>query len=361
MGERLCGSKNRGWAAEAVSAGRADPDYLLVTGLYNGNARLTPFVADCRTKEIVRKFENTFYVVWSHQASVAYAAETEADVKSQQSRILIKACDIVSGEEKTILTAEGIIGDIKNSSDGKHVIIEIYKDYTVSYFYSYDERTGKITDITQGKAVQMKYADSIDGKHCFICKEKKSTGEILAIPDGEALDCAEVYLPAGKATLEDGFAIGGKLFVLMTEKVFLKYESFIENPVLLAFDGEGFEILEGKQDGQTSKIMVEQLWAASVGDGRKVPYFVVRRKDAEPDGNHPVWIYAYGGIYVLANIRGGAEFGSEWHEEGMKMQKKNCYYDFIGITEQLIADGGRDKSESRYPAVPTEDSLCQRS
>lgn len=334
-------------------------------------------------------------MVWSHQASVAYAAETEADVKSQQSRILIKACDIVSGEEKTILTAEGIIGDIKNSSDGKHVIIEIYKDYTVSYFYSYDERTGKITDITQGKAVQMKYADSIDGKHCFICKEKKSTGEILAIPDGEALDCAEVYLPAGKATLEDGFAIGGKLFVVMTEnvcyklirveeakaveidlpgkmgtvtvngrtqeKVFLKYESFIENPVLLAFDGEGFEILEGKQDGQTSEIMVEQLWAASVGDGRKVPYFVVRRKDAEPDGNHPVWIYAYGGIYVLANIRGGAEFGSEWHEEGMKMQKKNCYYDFIGITEQLIADGGRDKSESRYPAVPTEDSLCQRS
>lgn len=374
-------------------------DYLLVQGLYDGDARLTPLVIDRRTKKIIRRVEDTFFAGWSSKKPVLYVPETIANPETGESQIQMKTYNIESGEAKTILAADGVIGEVKQSSDGNYVIFEIWKDYTVSCFYSYDETSGVLTDITAGKAVQMKYADSVGNTHYFICKEYQPTGEILAVEDGKNLSDAETVFPAGKATLEAAFAIKGKLYVLTTEKVcsrlaqvkdgraeaislpgdmgtivpagrrmekvFLKYESFVEKPMLLAFDGEKMDVLAKSGEDAPEEIVVEQKWAPSVKDRTEIPYFMVRRKDADADGKGPVWIYAYGGyncsmypgpkemianmdivnwvmkggIYVLANIRGGGEFGAAWHEEGMLMQKKNCYYDFIGVTEQIISDG----------------------
>lgn len=375
-----------------------NPDYLLVQGLYDGDARCTPLVMEYPSKKILKRIGNTFFAGWSDKEPVIYVPDTIADPKTQESRIQVKACNIESGEEKVIVTADGVIGEIKKSSDGRHMIFEIWKDYTVSYFYSYDEAEGTLTDITGGKAVQMKYADSIGDTYYFVCKEYKSTGEIVAVADKYTLKEARTVLAADEGTLEASFAIGENLFILVTEKVcyrlaqvkngkmkeirlpgdmgtvtiagrtdrnvFLKYESFVEKPMLLSFDGIEMDVIEKSGEDAPEEVMVEQRWAHSAEDGKEIPYFMVRRRDADMDGECPTWIYAYGGyncsmypgskemianldivswvmkggIYVLANIRGGGEFGAKWHEEGMGMRKKNCYYDFIGVTEQLIAE-----------------------
>jgi len=107
-----------------------------------------------------------------------------------------------------------------------------------------------------------------------------------------------------------------------------------------------------------SKHVVEQHWATSK-DGTKVPYFVVRPRDLKLDGTAPTLLYAYGGfqvsqtpgyaatvgklwlerggVYVIANIRGGGEFGPRWHEAGLKLNRQRVYDDFFAVSEDLIA------------------------
>jgi len=107
-----------------------------------------------------------------------------------------------------------------------------------------------------------------------------------------------------------------------------------------------------------SAYVVEQHEVVST-DGVKVPYFVVRRNDLRFDGENPTLMYGYGGfqvsqmphysgavgklwldqggVYVLANIRGGGEFGPAWHQAGLKARRQIIYDDFIAVAEDLIA------------------------
>jgi prolyl oligopeptidase len=104
--------------------------------------------------------------------------------------------------------------------------------------------------------------------------------------------------------------------------------------------------------------VVEQLDAVSK-DGTKIPYFIIHSKSINYDGNNPTMLTAYGGfqssstptylgyagklwlehggVYVLANIRGGGEFGPAWHEAGLKTHRQVIYDDFAAVAEDLIA------------------------
>ncbi|MFH1682027.1 MAG: prolyl oligopeptidase family serine peptidase [Candidatus Eisenbacteria bacterium] len=112
-------------------------------------------------------------------------------------------------------------------------------------------------------------------------------------------------------------------------------------------------------DFDPSPYEVKQVFYES-GDGTRVPMFVVHRKGIPMDGSNPAHIYAYGGfnysitpffsvanlvwiemggIYALANLRGGAEYGERWHEDGILEKKQNGIDDFIAAAEYLIAEG----------------------
>ena len=103
---------------------------------------------------------------------------------------------------------------------------------------------------------------------------------------------------------------------------------------------------------------VEQFEVASK-DGEKIPYFVIMRNDARLDGKNPTLLYGYGGfeisqlpsysgsigngwlaqggVYVVANIRGGGEFGPRWHQAGLKANRQKVFDDFIAVAEDLVA------------------------
>ncbi|HEV7715946.1 MAG TPA: prolyl oligopeptidase family serine peptidase, partial [Steroidobacteraceae bacterium] len=105
------------------------------------------------------------------------------------------------------------------------------------------------------------------------------------------------------------------------------------------------------------KYVTDQFEATSK-DGTKVPYFVVRSRSLKLEGNAPTLLYGYGGflvsmtpsysatvgqlwldqggVYVLANIRGGGEFGPAWHDAGLKTHRQVVYDDFIAVAENLI-------------------------
>jgi prolyl oligopeptidase len=106
-----------------------------------------------------------------------------------------------------------------------------------------------------------------------------------------------------------------------------------------------------------SKAVVEQFEAVSQ-DGKEVPYFVVRPRDLAFDGKAPTLLYGYGGfqvsmtpaysgalgkmwieqggVYVVGNIRGGGEFGPQWHQAALKEHRQRAYDDFIAVAEDLI-------------------------
>lgn len=110
----------------------------------------------------------------------------------------------------------------------------------------------------------------------------------------------------------------------------------------------------------TSDLIVEQIETRST-DGTVIPYFVVRHKNTPLDGSTPTLLYAYGGFqvsmrprysgslgklwlenggaYVLANIRGGGEFGPAWHQAGLKTQRQRIYDDLIAVAEDLSVQG----------------------
>jgi prolyl oligopeptidase len=94
-------------------------------------------------------------------------------------------------------------------------------------------------------------------------------------------------------------------------------------------------------------------------DGTRVPMFIIRRKDAPRDGNQPVMLYGYGGfnitlspsysptiqswlemggIFAVANLRGGGEYGEDWHIAGTRLNKQNVFDDFIAAAEYLIRE-----------------------
>ena len=107
----------------------------------------------------------------------------------------------------------------------------------------------------------------------------------------------------------------------------------------------------------TSGLTIQQREAISK-DGTRVPYFMVAREDLNLDGSNPTLLYGYGGfeismlssyraitgiswlesggVYVLANIRGGGEFGPRWHQAALKENRQLAYDDFIAIAEDLI-------------------------
>ena len=104
---------------------------------------------------------------------------------------------------------------------------------------------------------------------------------------------------------------------------------------------------------------VKQVWYSSK-DGTRVPMYIVHRKDIELDGDHPTLLNGYGGfnasqtprfrpstavwlenggVYAMANLRGGSEFGEPWHRGGMLENKQNVFDDFIAAAEWLIDQG----------------------
>lgn len=145
-------------------------------------------------------------------------------------------------------------------------------------------------------------------------------------------------------------------------EIFYAYTSFNEPRSIYRVDPRrGEHLLWARPDVPVDPSLVEvrQVWFES-RDGTRVPMFIIHRVGLEMDGERPTILYGYGGfnisqnpsfiatlfpwleaggVFALANLRGGGEFGASWHRAGMLESKQNVFDDFIAAAEWLIEAG----------------------
>ncbi|HJV03382.1 MAG TPA: prolyl oligopeptidase family serine peptidase [Burkholderiaceae bacterium] len=142
-------------------------------------------------------------------------------------------------------------------------------------------------------------------------------------------------------------------------ETFYSYTSFTTPATIYRYDlksGKSSVYRQPKVDFDPSAYETRQQFYTS-RDGTRVPMFIVAKKGMKLDGSNPTYLYGYGGfnisltpsfsvanlawvemggVYVMANLRGGGEYGEEWHAAGTKLRKQNVFDDFIGAAEWLV-------------------------
>lgn len=185
----------------------------------------------------------------------------------------------------------------------------------------------------------------------------------IALFERDASTHAYVYKTDGTLVREIKFPTYGTAYFSSdrdSDEVFYNFSSFVYPPTIFAYDlanDKSTLYKETEIEGfNPEDYVTEQVFYTST-DGTKVPMFTVRHKDVKPDGSNPVYLYGYGGfnisltptfspnrllwlenggIYAQANLRGGSEYGEEWHQAGTKQQKMNVFNDFISAAEYMV-------------------------
>ncbi len=295
--------------------------------------------------------------------------------------------------------------DVQISNDGRWLLITVQQGFTKTELYLQDLRAGTApVRITEGKDF-LYFGEIVNGKiyintndgapryHAFVAETsspqranwkeiipetdavldggrivngmllaqyEKNASSQLKLFDTQGKQLGEIQLPA----IGTVFATGGKWD---RKEVFFAFHSFtIPDSIYqinLTDRGTTLWAQVSAPGIDPSQFDVKQVWYNSK-DGTRVPMFIVSKKGMELNGKNPTlltgyggfdvsltpsfagnryWWLEHGGIYAIANLRGGAEFGEDWHRAGMLDKKQNVFDDFIASADYLIAQKYTDK------------------
>ena len=187
-------------------------------------------------------------------------------------------------------------------------------------------------------------------------------GKLFLTYDKDASNHAYVYSQKGEHMHEIKLPSLGSVGFSGTKddkECFFVFTSFTTPSTIYKYDMDknSYELYRApKVEFNSDDFVTEQAFFPSK-DGIMIPMFLTYKRDLERNGNNPVFLYGYGGfgislnpgfttsripflenggIYAQVNLRGGSEYGEEWHIAGTKMQKQNVFNDFISAAEYLI-------------------------
>ena len=187
----------------------------------------------------------------------------------------------------------------------------------------------------------------------FICTYLKDARSAVKLFSREGRALGDVALPG----LGSVGGFGGRR---TDTETFYSFTSFTTPGTIYRYDvtsGASIVFRAPKVDFDSPRYETKQVFFTSK-DGTRVPMFVTHKKGLKLDGRNPTYLYGYGGfnisqtpgfsvsmavwlelggVYAVANLRGGGEYGEEWHQAGTKLKKQNVFNDFIGAAEWLIA------------------------
>ena len=274
------------------------------------------------------------------------------------------------------------------STSGNSVSIKSLKD-----------PSSKVVRVIEGFDADYGLVDSDDHRMLFKTNAGAPNERILALDTGNPSAGMKPFIDEGDDVMERAVVLGGKLFVeylhnasskikifdmdgqylsdlelpgigtvgalsgkKKDQEAFFSFSSYTRPSTIYSFGTESmdYEIFrESAIDFDADDYVTEQVWYPSY-DGTKVSMFITHKKGLEKDGTSPTLLYGYGGfnisltpgfsltrlpvlenggIYAVVNLRGGGEYGKEWHKAGTKERKQNVFDDFQAAAEYLIEKG----------------------
>jgi prolyl oligopeptidase len=210
--------------------------------------------------------------------------------------------------------------------------------------------------VPQSDAVLQNF--SVLGEKLFLQYEKDAVSQ-LKLSDLNGKPLGDIPLPAIGSVI----GVGGKWD---RKEVFYNFNSFTVPPSVYSYDlvGRKTDLWDKVHaDLDPSAFEVKQVWYASK-DGTRIPMFLFHKKGIELNGKNPTLLTGYGGfnisltpnfvasryvwlehggVFAVANLRGGGELGEDWHRAGMLEKKQNVFDDFLAAAEFLISDKITDK------------------
>ena len=289
-----------------------------------------------------------------------------AFVTEDQQYLVITAAVSTSGNElyiKSLKNSNAPIVNVINHFDKEHQVVHSEGDWIYIYT-TLQAPNGRLVKVKASNPAPENWTDVISerkeplsistGGGYFFASYLKDALSLVEQVDLNGKVVRTISLP-GKGTAS-GFSGKWKDPVL-----YFTFTSYTQPATIYSLDvksGKSSIYKESKVDFNPADFESKQIFYTSK-DGTKVPFIITYKKGLVLNGKNPTLLYGYGGfnisltpgfstsnivwmenggVYAVANLRGGGEYGEEWHVQGTKMRKQNVFDDFIAAAEYLIRE-----------------------
>jgi prolyl oligopeptidase len=327
------------------------------------------------------KATNYFQKVYYHKLGTPQADDVLVYERPDQKDWLFGGSVTEDGNYLIVSVYQGT--DVKNRVYYKDLkakdapVVKLLDDFDASYTFVGNEGTRFWFQTDQqaprGKVIEVDVAKPARANWKVVVPESKETLQGSTFVDHkfvlnylkDAYTQVKVYNTAGKLVNEvafpgigtaDGFS--GKA---TDKETFYAFTGFTTPTTIFRYDfatGKSTVFRQPKVEFNSNDYETKQVFYSSK-DGTKAPMFITHKKGLKLDGSNPTYLYGYGGfnisltpafsvgnlvwmemggVYAQPNLRGGGEYGEDWHQGGMKLKKQNVFDDFIAAAEWLIAN-----------------------
>lgn len=288
------------------------------------------------------------------------------------------------------------------TSDGRHLVVNLFDGYEANGVLLIDLKSEERVAKTVFGAwdAEYTYLGDVGDQLFFHTNKDAPRGRIVAVEKAATAEAFTVVVPESDQTIESAdlaagmivinglsdahstlsaFAIDGTPIALPElpglgtvrpvsggfddESLFFSFEDFGRSAAVYRWgqEAESYSAVFGVDESDPEVDLVsEQVFIASNDGEVRIPAFIVRRRGVRPNGDLPVLLYGYGGfnipitptysglfkawldmggVFVSANLRGGGEYGAQWHKAGTRENKQNVFDDFISVAEWLTGNG----------------------
>jgi len=333
------------------------------------------------------KATNYFQKIYFHKLGTAQTEDVLVYERPDQQDWLLGGTVTEDGNYLIITVYEGT--DVKTRIYYKDLkakdasVVKLLDDFDAAYTFVANEGTRLWfqTDLQspRGKVVEIDTSNPARSNWRVVVPESKETLQTVTFVNNkfilnylkDAYTQVKIYDTAGKLVNEVAFpGIGsaeGFSGKASDKETFYSFTGFTTPTTIYRYDmttGKSTVFRQPKVDFNPAEYETKQVFYKSK-DGTKVPMFITHKKGLKLDGNNPTYLYGYGGfnvslppafsvgilvwmemggVYAQPNLRGGGEYGEEWHQAGMKLRKQNVFDDFISAAQWLI--------DNKYTSTP---------
>jgi prolyl oligopeptidase len=327
------------------------------------------------------KATNYFQKVYYHKLGAPQSEDVLVYERPDQKDWLFGASVTDDGNYLLITVFEGT--DVKTRVYFKDLkakdapVVKLLDNFDAAYYFigNQGSRFYFQTDLQapRGKVIEIDSTNPARTNWKDVVSESKETLQSVGFVNNrfilnylkDAYTQVKIYETTGKLVTEVAFpgigsagGFGGKA---TDKETFYSFTGFTTPTTIYRYDmttGKSTIFRQPKVDFNPDAFETKQVFYTSK-DGTKVPMFLTFKKGLKLDGNNPTYLYGYGGfnislspafsvgnlvwmemggVYAQPNLRGGGEYGEEWHKAGMKLKKQNVFDDFIAAAEWLIAN-----------------------